>query len=107
MNSVDAVQGWARLTAMALCVAEGIAVVGWDAPVPAIVVAVGDRFVRWHGSRPPDVGTTVARAATRATCGSSSPGRRSGEPAAPNVWLRRVLLWGRCTAHWPRAGGGA
>ena len=62
--------GWLHLppgattddTAMALCVAEGIAAAGRDAPLPAIVDAVGERFVRWYESRPPDVGATVARA---------------------------------------------
>jgi ADP-ribosyl-[dinitrogen reductase] hydrolase len=62
--------GWLNLppgattddTAMALCVAEGIAAAGEGAAVEAIVASVGERFVRWYESGPPDVGATTALA---------------------------------------------
>jgi len=97
--------GWLRLppgattddTAMALCVAEGILAAGRDAPVPDIVDAVGERFVRWYESGPPDVGATVARAIQAfQRCGSwdaasAAVAATLGDRAAGNGALMRTL----------------
>ncbi len=108
--------GWLHLppgsatddTAMALCVAEGIAAAGRDAPLPAIVDAVGERFVRWHESRPPDVGATVARAvhafARHGTWNAASADVAAalGERAAGNGALMRTLP---VSLFWPNDPG--
>jgi len=62
--------GWLNLrpgettddTDMTLCVAEGIAAAGPDAPTEAIAEEIGRRFGVWLDSHPPDVGATVAAA---------------------------------------------
>ena len=104
--------GWLRLppggttddTAMALCVAEGIAAAGRDAPLPAIVDAVGERFVRWYDSRPPEVGATVARAVQAFQrhrnwdAASADVAAALGERAAGNGALMRTLPVG---LFWP------
>ncbi len=70
---------------------------GADALVPAIVDAVGERFVRWYESRPPDVGATVARAIQAFQrhgswdSASADVAAALGERAAGNGALMRTL----------------
>jgi ADP-ribosyl-[dinitrogen reductase] hydrolase len=54
---------WTDDTAMAICIAEVVATGGVDLP------AIGDRFLAWYRSDPPDMGT-----ATRAVLGAARDG---------------------------------
>lgn len=84
-------------TAMALCVLDGIAEAGRDAPVGAIVERVGRRFLSWFRGNPPDVGGTT-RAALELYVALGSWDRASeamaaewGNRAAGNGALMRTL----------------
>lgn len=84
-------------TAMALCVLDGIAEAGADAPVDEIVEAVGRHFVRWMSGNPPDIGATVRAALELYVAFGSWPTVRArmterfGDRAAGNGGLMRAL----------------
>lgn len=96
--------GWLRLppghwtddTAMALAVAEGI-LEEPDHPVPH----VGERFLAWYRSHPPDVGNTI-RLRNGSLMRTLPVGLAYKDPACVQ---RHAAAISRMT-HWDRLGGG-